>query len=376
MKIFISSLITGMEPFRQAAREAVEQLGHTPVMAEDFGAMPMSPQVACLDGLRQSALTILLIGEHYGSKQASGISATHEEFREARDRRPILAFVQTGVTRDAEQNAFVTEAGSWENGLFRETFTTPEELKSRITKRVHQWEVASAAAPVNEQGMLKTAFSLLPSEDGQRNRYENAVVISVAAGPKQALLRPSQLEDIAFKRDIQKAAMFGSSQIFDPQKQTKVDVRGNALSLKQGNDREKGASITIDGEGNLLFQLPINNRDQAFGNMIVVEEDVTDAVTKALSFATELWEMIDPTQRVSHAAIACCLLTSSYGGEWRTRSEQAARSDSSYTVNMRNGEQKPISLTPAARARSALSYQRDEMVADIVTLLRRQYRER
>ncbi|WP_427149129.1 DUF4062 domain-containing protein [Rhizobium leguminosarum] len=34
MKIFISSLISGMEPIRAVAREAVEQLGHKPVMAD------------------------------------------------------------------------------------------------------------------------------------------------------------------------------------------------------------------------------------------------------------------------------------------------------------------------------------------------------
>jgi hypothetical protein len=48
MKVFISSLIMRMEALRAAAREAVEQLGHDPVMAEDFGAQPSSPQVTCL----------------------------------------------------------------------------------------------------------------------------------------------------------------------------------------------------------------------------------------------------------------------------------------------------------------------------------------
>jgi hypothetical protein len=38
MKIFVSSLITDMEPFRAAARGAIIQLGHEPVMAEDLGA--------------------------------------------------------------------------------------------------------------------------------------------------------------------------------------------------------------------------------------------------------------------------------------------------------------------------------------------------
>jgi hypothetical protein len=69
-----------MEPFRAGAREAVTQLGHQPVMAEDFGARPMSPQIACLQGVRQSAAVVLILGAAYGAKQASGLSATHEEF--------------------------------------------------------------------------------------------------------------------------------------------------------------------------------------------------------------------------------------------------------------------------------------------------------
>src|SRR3977135_4124469 len=107
MKVFISSLITGMEPVRSAAREAVLQLGHEPIFAEDFGAKPQSPQVACLSGVRQSGLVIPILGPRYGAKQASGLSATHEEYREAKERCPILAFVEDGVGRDAAQEAFV-----------------------------------------------------------------------------------------------------------------------------------------------------------------------------------------------------------------------------------------------------------------------------
>jgi Domain of unknown function (DUF4062) len=58
-----------MEPFREAAREAATQLGHQPVMAEDFGAQPTSPQIACLQGLRQSAAVVLILGAAYGAKQ-------------------------------------------------------------------------------------------------------------------------------------------------------------------------------------------------------------------------------------------------------------------------------------------------------------------
>ncbi|EKT4443992.1 TPA: DUF4062 domain-containing protein, partial [Stenotrophomonas maltophilia] len=48
MKVFISSLISGVEAERAAVKRAVERLGHAPIMAEDFGARPSSPQVACL----------------------------------------------------------------------------------------------------------------------------------------------------------------------------------------------------------------------------------------------------------------------------------------------------------------------------------------
>ena len=100
MKVFVSSLIAGMSDIRIAARNAVTTLRHAPIMAEDFGAQPNSPQVACLRGLRESDLVVLILGERYGAEQASGLSATHEEYREAKSTKPVIAFVQEGVDRE------------------------------------------------------------------------------------------------------------------------------------------------------------------------------------------------------------------------------------------------------------------------------------
>jgi len=364
MNIFISSIISGMEPFRAAARAAVHQLGHTAIMAEDFGAQPSSPQVACLDGLRKSALTILIIGERYGVRQRSGLSATHEEFNEARDRRPILAFLQEGVTHDADQAAFVKEVGAWETGPFRESFTTPEELMSRITKRLHQWEVATAAGPVDEGEMLKRAFDLLPSDD--RSNRGISIALAMAGGPRQALLRPAQIENPNFKRDIQKAALFGSAPIFSPEDKTIASVRNHALVLSHGDNL---GTFSIDGEGGLFFKLPLPNRSGLSG-MVVIEEDAADIVKRALAFGVEIWESIDPTHRISHAALVCALMSGNYS-VWRTRAAQAASPDS-YQMNVGNEGPKPIHLNPAVRARSAISYQRDEIAEDLITLLKRQ----
>src|SRR3954451_20762250 len=110
MKVFISSLIAGYAPIRGACRGAVAALRHEPVMAEDFGSRPDTPQVACLQGLRSADLVVLVLGVDYGKPQpGSGLSATHEEYREARGRKPVLAFVQEGIAPDAAQEAFIRE---------------------------------------------------------------------------------------------------------------------------------------------------------------------------------------------------------------------------------------------------------------------------
>ena len=66
MEVFVSSLISGMEEDRAAVRRAIERLGHRAVMAEDFGARPDSPQVACLRELRRSDAVVLVLGARYG----------------------------------------------------------------------------------------------------------------------------------------------------------------------------------------------------------------------------------------------------------------------------------------------------------------------
>ena len=119
MKIFVSSLISGFEGFRDAARSAIRTLRHEPVMAEDFGARPDSPQIACLQEVRDTDVVVLILGAQYGAVQGtSGLSPTHEEFREARDRKPELVFVQEGVQRELQQDAFVTEVQEWQRGYF------------------------------------------------------------------------------------------------------------------------------------------------------------------------------------------------------------------------------------------------------------------
>jgi Domain of unknown function (DUF4062) len=367
MKIFVSSLITGMEPFRAAARGAIIQLGHEPVMAEDLGAQPASPQIACLQGLRQSAAVILILGADYGAKQPSGLSPTHEEYREAKDKRPIIAFVQDEVTRDPDQASFVNEVQAWDSGLFRDGFSSPDQLWAKITRRLHEWEVATMAGPVDEQEMLQRALSLIPEDRRGYSRAVRTLVLAIASSPRQPILRPTEIERDAFHQELLQAALFGPQRLFTTSKPTTAIIEDHALVVTH----DEVGRVRLDGEGNVMMQLPLSSVSH---DMVVIEENVSSVMTAGLRYAVWLLDRIDQTQRLTHVALAATLS----GGDmtvWRTQREQDA-SPNSYVMGFGRDDHRPVHLTPAHRPRPALNHNADQLVEDLVTLLRREWRSK
>ena len=366
MKVFISSLITGLEPIRAAARAAVKGLGYEPIMAEDFGARPTSPQIACLDGVRQSGLVVLILGKDYGWKQPSGISATHEEYREARESRPVLAFVQEGVDRDPDEKAFVQEVQEWAGGLFRGGFTTAEDLQAKIGRAMHEYMMSRAAGPVDERSLLERALSLLPEE---RRGYTTGVrhlAVSVACGPAQSILRPSQIEARGLAEHLAQSALFGPARILDRGKGSQEAVEDGALVLRQGDE----TSVTLFPQGDLRLVLPLPRSDDMMGG--VIEDDVAALLGQVLRFTAATLDHVDPTQRLTHVVLATSI-TEGRMMVWRTRRE-ATQSRGSVSFGFDRDEPGRVHLTPAIRTRAALRHDEAHLVEDLVTLLRREYR--
>ena len=79
-------------------------------------------------------MDVLILGGAYGTKDPkTGKSATHEEFEEAQQTgRDVLAFVQDGVQRDLDEEAFVREVRAWSEGASTGRFTTPEEVATLV----------------------------------------------------------------------------------------------------------------------------------------------------------------------------------------------------------------------------------------------------
>src|SRR5712692_4443565 len=192
MKIFVSSLIGGMEQERAAAAGAARTLRHELIRAEDFGASPASPQEVCLAGVRAADAVVLLLGGRYGRPQQSGLSPTHEEFREARDRCPVLVFVQQGVEREPAQQQFLDEVQGkeWGSGYHRASFTTPEQLRDAVTSALHELELRAARGGADETELLARARQLLPQRGPAG---QPTLCVAVAGGPTQSVLRPAEI---------------------------------------------------------------------------------------------------------------------------------------------------------------------------------------
>ena len=156
MKVFVSSVVCGYEDFRSAAKQAIEALGHVPVLMEcTHPASPDSPREACLEEVAESDVVVLLIGRRYGGVLESGKSATHEEWDHALSfNKDILVFVEDLDCRQERQKAFLEEVGDWVDGRFRVLYSQPIELLPKIVAALTELQANSDDAEQDPTGEL------------------------------------------------------------------------------------------------------------------------------------------------------------------------------------------------------------------------------
>ena len=369
MKVFISSLIAGFESYRDAARRAVSTLRNEPIMAEDFGAQPNSSQIACLQGVRSADVVVLVLGSDYGFvPTGSTISATHQEYREARETRPILAFIQQGIDAQPEQKAFIDEVQAWEGGLFRSSFNNAIDLQDGITRALHDFVLANAVGPVDQDLLASQAAAMiLPERRGQSS--STIMEIAIIGGPSQRILRPLQMEDPSLGEYLEQSAFYGENRLFDRTKGSALNLDGSDLVVNQ----DRGSSIRLTEQGSMFFQLTLEDtsdreRTSGFGGMMIIEEVVLLRLAAALGYAAATIERIDPTQRLTHLGIAAHISGAEYRA-WKTRAQQVA-SGGSGNIGMGQEERRPVTISIR---RAALRLDRTPLIEDILVPLRRQF---
>jgi Domain of unknown function (DUF4062) len=371
MKIFISSLIRDFEPFRVAARAAVKTLRHEAIMAEDFAAQPNSPQIACLKGLREADLVVLILGARYGAVQnPSGLSPTHEEYLEARGKKPILAFVQNGVPREDKQAALVSDVQAWDSGLFRSGFDDTNDLQEQIIRAIHEYQLAHAAAPLDVALLEQKSKQLLAQQSRRESSGTPFLKLAMVSGPIQQILRPAKLENETLKETLHQHALFGQDRLFNPSAGVSDGIDDAALFLEQ----KGGSRIQLDEQGALLFRQPVDqakSRERSGFMLAIIEETVLDQLNRVIGYASWVLDQIDATQRLTHVGIAATIEGSNYLG-WRTQAEQDASPNSGH-VRMNTGDSRlPVCVN---WPRAAMRFGRQELAEDLMVRLRRQYRD-
>lgn len=364
MKVFVSSVIRGLEDFRASARAAAETLRHDVLVAEDFGAAPGSPQQTCLAGVREADVVILLLGDRYGPQQESGLSATHEEYREARGRKPVLAYVQHPATPEPSQRGFIEEVQGWEGGQHTARFDTPDSLRQAVIRGLHDLELTTRTGPVDEADAIQRAHELL-GVASQVSPGAPRLIVAAATTPRQTVLRPRELEQADLCRDVAREAVYGEHAVFATELGVRSRVEGSTLVAAQD-----GAEVRLTEEGSIRVTMPAVPDTDGSGFQSLIEEDLHDRLLASLGYLAWLLDRVDPTRRLTHVAVTARVDGGGYLA-WRTRAEVAANPGSmSLSTHNTDGAGTPGVLLP----RAALQLDAGDQADDLLVRLRRQLR--
>src|SRR5262249_25006250 len=115
--VFFISSTADLCAERDAVEAALRDLSFDGARFEAFPSMPTLPMQACLDAVRDTNAFVLVLGRHYGTRVEKALSATHKEFRHAKQLgKPIFAFVLRCDDYEADQQEFIHEV---EASVFR-----------------------------------------------------------------------------------------------------------------------------------------------------------------------------------------------------------------------------------------------------------------
>ncbi|MBN9617647.1 MAG: hypothetical protein J0G35_18940 [Acidobacteriales bacterium] len=132
--------------------------------------------------------------------------------------------------------------------------------------------------------------------------------------------------------------------------------------------QERGnARILLNEQGSILVTLAIERSESMMSELIY--ERVQGQCGEALGFAAWLLDHIDPTQRLSHVAVALNLSNAEHMA-WRTQRESKA-SPNRMSMGMGRDSNNSVHVN---RTRSALRLDSVRLVEDLIVPLRRKWR--
>lgn len=183
MKVFISSVRIGLEQERDSLPGLLRAIGHEPVRFEDFSALPVPSREACMRGVAESDVYLLLLGPRYGHVfPETGQSATHDEWVAAQRRGiPRLVFHQVGVTFEPEQQASAQQVGDYGTGNFYRRFQNAVDLQRKVVEALA--ELAAAPSPLTFEPLAEPAGIDWAADDERPTHAGNEALLVVHVRP-------------------------------------------------------------------------------------------------------------------------------------------------------------------------------------------------
>ena len=306
-RVFISSVIRDFGVERQAAEAAVTLLRHQPLMAEDFVAKPQSPQSACLDGVATSDIYIGVYGTRYGYvAPRSGLSATEEEFQEARKRGlPILCFVSR-ENKDDDQSQFLARVMGYEDGYTIARYESPSDLKDQIVKALNDY---FGDTSVNLLDRGAAASHLVKHRWGAVSPPQHDVSLGLVVFPARMGEEYFTLRDLACK-DMQDAflkdAIFSSPALLPREQGVQTEDGRDFVEFSQtGNgfdERQRRLSVHSDGTitfGCILGTEPRSGLYNIVRASIIDQEEVHRCIEMFLRYAAGVYSHTDRSELIS-----------------------------------------------------------------------------
>lgn len=366
----VSSVVTGFEAEREAARKGIEVGGGDPLLVnEDFPAMGASPRNACLDAVDSSDAYLVILGERAGYRAPSGKPVVEEEYDRAVARGlPILAFVQEGVEREAEAARLEALISGYVGGHFRSTFADKEELHDRVADAV--LEVANQLQkPTMDPSIIDDALRGQPTE-------QREAVLRTAFAP----VRDEEVVDTvligrdAFHEEVLGLATEKGIDLFSPWHGKEAEFRVDALTIRQhpGNSSPlRYASVQLTPNGLLVAESNVTGRQASergvgLSGVQIIEGDVIDVLRQHFSFARRFYDHVDQYQR-QHAVNYNCAL---HGAAHRTLAREAS-TGGAVVMSMRGDGPLLVHEQPRQIGRSVLAAPEGEVERTLELLRRR-----
>jgi hypothetical protein len=144
MKVFVSSVITGLEAEREACASAILSVGSEVVRSEDLGARPGTPRQVCLSEVARSDALVAVFDRSFGfipvEDNPKRLSVTALEVEAARTSgKPILIIVRRDrPDREPELAAYLRGLTDFDRGVFVVFYSSLSDLRGVVSAAVRR----------------------------------------------------------------------------------------------------------------------------------------------------------------------------------------------------------------------------------------------